>query len=103
MNIPSKVRIGSMNYNVLLTDKTILKGNQQCYGRIDLEQHKIEIDKTLQDIQGQEKTFLHELIHGIIHERNLDLQNTDEESLTDELATGLHQIVLDNPDIFKNT
>lgn len=103
MNIPAKIRIGSMNYSVVLTDKTILKGSQQCYGHIDWEQHIIEIDKALQDVQGQEQTFLHEIVHGIIHERNLDMQNMDEEIVVDELAMGLHQVILDNPDIFKNT
>lgn len=101
MNIPKKVRIGSMNYDVILTDKTILKGNQQCYGHIDWEHHIIEIDKTLQDVQGQEQTFLHELVHGIVHERNLNIQNSDEETITDEIATGLHQIIKDNPEIFQ--
>ncbi len=100
MNIPKLVRIGSMDYKVKLVDSIILKGNTQCYGHIDFDSHIIEIDKSLQDQQGLEHTFLHEVVHGIVNERNLDIKNTDEEDITDEIALGLHQIIRDNPDIF---
>lgn len=103
MNIPELVRIGSMDYTVILSEKIILKESKQCYGHINFENHLIKIDKTLQDPQGQEQTFLHELVHGIIKERNLDLFNSDEETIVDELASGLHQVIRDNPKIFINS
>jgi hypothetical protein len=100
MLIPEKVRIGSCDYEVILTDKPILREGQQCYGHIDLEHREIEIDNTLQDIQGQEITLLHEIAHGIIYERDLKLQ--DEEFIVHELAKALHQIIRDNPIMFLN-
>lgn len=100
MNIPEKVRIGSMDYIVKLTDETIVLNSRECKGMIDYEFHEIKINNQVQDKQSQEQTFLHELIHGIIRERNLDLQNSDEEIITDEIAVGLHQVIRDNPEIF---
>lgn len=100
MNIPEKVRIGSIDYIVKLTNETIVLNRQECKGMIDYEFHEIKINNTVQDIQGQEQTFLHELVHGMIRERNLDLQNSDEETIVDEIAIGLHQIIRDNLDIF---
>jgi len=100
MIIPEVVRIGSCDYEVILTDKVTLKESHQCYGHIDWEHHVIEIDKTLQDVQGLEHTFLHELVHGIVYERSLDLENSDEETIADELAKGLHQVIRDNPEMF---
>ena len=101
MNIPSAVRIDSMDYKVCISDKVLLCDVQRAYGHIDYERHIIEIDETLQDKQGQEQTFLHELVHGIISERNLDLEKADEETIVDEIAKGLHQVIRDNPGIFK--
>lgn len=95
MNIPSKVRIGSVDYDVIVSDKTILKNNQQCYGQIDWEHHKIEIDNTLQDEQGLFQTFLHELVHGIVHEFKIDF-SADEENVVDRFADGLQQVIRDN-------
>lgn len=100
MEIPSKVRIGSVNYKILIDDKTIVLNTQQCKGKIDFEFHKINIDSSIQDKQGQEQTFLHELIHGIVRERNLDLEKDDDETIVDGLAIGLHQVIRDNPSIF---
>lgn len=102
MEIPSKVRIGSVDYEVTVKDKTIVLDAVQCKGKIDYEYHKIDIDSSIQDKQGQEQTFLHELIHGIVRERKLNLKNADDETIVDELATGLHQVIRDNPGIFIN-
>lgn len=102
MEIPSKVRIGSADYEVTVEDKTIVLDAVQCKGQIDYDYHKISIDSSIQDKQGQEQTFLHELMHGIIRERNLNL-NADEETIVDGLAIGLHQVIRDNPNIFIDT
>lgn len=102
MNIPNKVRIGSMDYTVKLGGNVLLKGNTQCYGHIDFDNHIIELDNTLQDAQGLEQTFLHEVVHGIIRERSLNLETSDEEGIVDEIASGLHQVIRDNPEIFTN-
>lgn len=100
MNIHEKVRIGSMDYAVKLTGETIVLNAQECKGMIDYEFHEIKISNVVQDKQGQEQTFLHEVLHGIVRERNLDLQNTDDEIIIDEIAVGLHQVIRDNPKIF---
>lgn len=102
MNILDKVRIGSSDYSVNISNETLVVDRQECKGMIDYEFHKIKINNSVQDKQGQEQTFLHELVHGIIKERSLDLENADEETIVDEIAIGLHQVIRDNPEIFKN-
>lgn len=101
MNVPEKVRIGSVDYDIVLTDENLVCNGHESYGWIDYNYHLIKINKNIQDNQGQEKTFLHELIHGIVRERSLDVENSDEEVIVDEIAAGLHQIIRDNPEIFK--
>ncbi|WP_195430935.1 hypothetical protein [Clostridium sp. D46t1_190503_E9] len=102
MNIPKKIRIGSSDYLVIISNETLVVDRYECKGMIDYEFHKIKINDLVQDGQGQEQTFLHELVHGIIKERSLDLNNSDEETVVDEIALGLHQVIRDNPEIFKN-
>ncbi|WP_195264083.1 hypothetical protein [Clostridium sp. 1001275B_160808_H3] len=102
MNILDNIRIGSSDYSVILSNETLVIDRHECKGMIDYEFHKIKINNEIQDKQGQEQTLLHEVIHGIVRERNLDLQNSDDETIVDEIAMGLHQVIRDNIEIFKS-
>ena len=101
MNIPESIRVGSMIYSVTQSGKTLVLGNKVCDGLIDYQMHTIDINNTIQDSQGAEQTFLHELIHAIVRERNISLNGEDQELEVEEIATGLHQVIKDNPNIFK--
>jgi len=101
MNIPNTIRIGSMDYKITLSDKILQLNNKVCKGIVDYEMHTIEINNCVQDKQGIEQTFLHEVVHAIVKERNFDLCGKDDELVVDEFAFGLHQLIKDNPDIFK--
>lgn len=101
MNIPKSVRIDSVDYEVILDNTTLIIDRAECKGTINLDYKTIRINNEVQSEQGQEKTLLHEIIHGIIYERDLDLRTADEEAIVDTIAKGLHQVIRDNPDIFK--
>ncbi len=98
MEIKDKIKIGSMEYEVIKTSKPILLDNQACNGIIDYEYLFIEIN-TNRAVQKQEETFIHEVLHGIIRERNLVLEN--EEMIVEEIGKGLYQFIKDNPEVFK--
>lgn len=98
MVIKDKIKIGSMEYDVIKTDKPILLDGQVCNGIIDYENLFIEIS-TNRATQKQEETLMHEILHGIMHERNLILE--DEEMVVEEISKGLYQVIKDNPEIFK--
>ncbi|HFD2048985.1 TPA: hypothetical protein ACF2C9_002923 [Clostridium perfringens] len=101
MNMQGKVRVGSMDYDVILTDEKIInKDGEECLGLTDHNLHEIKISTNLQNEQGQEKTFLHELIHAMIEERNLDFESITEEILAEDLSTILYQVIRDNPEMF---
>lgn len=101
MNIPSKIRIGSCDYIVNFTEDNLIVDSKVCYATIYYNNHKIEIDNKTGDQQLHELSLLHELLHGIVKERNLLLKD-DEELIVEELARGLHQVIRDNPKIFIN-
>lgn len=100
MNIPEKIIISGIEYETVLTDKPIFHINTRAYGQIDFENKKILIDKTLQEKQGHLQTLLHEIIHGIVEDRELDFIKDSEETIVDQLAKGLYQVIKDNPKMF---
>lgn len=98
MNIPNTVRIGSNDYLVELTKNDLVCNGKEVWGWIDYSHHVISINEVVADKQSQEQTFLHEILHGIVSDRDLAIEN--EEAVVDAIAKGLHQIIRDNPDIF---
>lgn len=101
MNIPNTVKIDGMEYQVIQTDETLTNDNKVCRGIIAYEHRIIKLNTLCQDEQGMKRTLLHEIIHGIVRERNFDFK-ADEEMVVDELAKGFYNLFNDNPDMFSN-
>lgn len=101
MIIPDTVRVGSVFYKIVKTRKKLKLNNEHCAGVIHYETLTIELDiKRSQSLV--ERTLLHELIHAIVKERNILLEGVDDEEIVvTELSHGLHQVILDNPEMFK--
>lgn len=95
MNIPRTIRIGSVDYTVEKTDEYLKLDGEQCLGIINYEEQTIKLAKNIQHEQILEQTFLHELVHGIVHEYKVDFA-ADEETIVDTMALGLHQVIRDN-------
>ncbi|MGU9139397.1 hypothetical protein ACV3XK_06390 [Clostridium perfringens] len=54
MNIQGKVRVGAMDYDVILTDEKIInQDGEECLGLTDHNLHEIKISTNLQNEQGQ--------------------------------------------------
>ena len=99
MNIPKALRIGSCDYIIDFTDNDLVSNHKECYACINYDKHTIEINSKLGDNQLNELSILHELFHGIIKERNIEVDN--EELVVEELARGMHQVIRDNPKLFE--
>ena len=94
--IADKVNIGCYKYTVEVSDKVLLLNNERCRGLIDYDRAIMSIaDESYQAKQRQEQTWWHEVIHGIIHDRNIDLKD-DEETVIDQLAKSLLALCKDN-------
>lgn len=101
MNIPDKVIISGMEYKITQEDKPLFCNNRRAYAHIDFDKKEITIDKGLADPQGHMQSLFHEIIHGIVYDRELDFINDGEETIVDQLAKGLYQVIKDNPSMFK--
>lgn len=94
---PKKVKIGYKDYEIVKKE-TVIVLPDECYGRIDYDKEIIEIANKFNQKQ-QNQTFLHELVHGIFEK--LDLHDLREnETIVNQVATALYEVILDNPHIF---
>jgi hypothetical protein len=95
--LPDKITIGCYDYKVVETEEVLLIDNRKCRGTIGYLDQTIKIsnDSDLSE-QSKEQTLWHEIVHGIINYRNLDISKSDEESIVDEIATGLYLLCKQN-------
>jgi hypothetical protein len=92
--IPDNIKIGGLNYKIEFKDNIIHEG-RTCTGLIENDNLVISLlSNRPQDRNYQ--TLLHEILHGIIYNRNLNIAETTEEFLVDELAYGLLEILKNN-------
>jgi len=99
MKIPEKIKIGGVGYSVVYEER-LNTGSKLAYGHIDYDKAIIQIEPKLQDYQGMCQTLLHEILHGVADDRQIDFKNADEERIVNQFANGLYQVIQDNPDLF---
>lgn len=98
MLIPISLKVGNFIYEVEETDDVITLDNLVCQGICDGGNQQIRIDNKLTQ-QSKERVFLHELVHAICFDRELDFAE-ETENVVDALAKGLHGVIIDNPGLF---
>lgn len=94
--IPDKVNIGCYEYDVILTDDILIVDGKRCKGKISYDKHLIELMNTEVSMQSKEQTLWHEIVHGIIDYRNIDVVKCDEETLVEEISIGLYGLCKQN-------
>ena len=94
--LPDKVKIGCFTYDVVETDEILIVNGRKCVGMIDYDNLEIKIKKTDRE-QQKEQTFWHEVIHGILIYRSIDISKVELETLVDNIASELYAIMQTNP------
>ena len=96
MNIPNKVKIGGLKYDVLIDDTLYAK--ESCIGEIRHKETLIMIDNNLSD-EAKGLTLIHEIIHGLLYQiANHELLNNEE--FVEPFSNALYALIVDNPDLF---
>jgi hypothetical protein len=94
MNIPKQVKIGGYIVEVELTDNIMTdRGNRGEY-HPRIQTIKIDQDTSRQQM---EETFIHELLEAITSIYDVKWEHRD----LALVATVLHQVIKDNPEVFK--
>lgn len=94
MQIPEKIKIGGFMVDVEFVNN--LMTDRQHTGEYHPRTQSIKIDKDCSE-QEREEVFVHEVLEAIKAIYDIQLEHRD---LT-LIATVLHQIIKDNPEIFK--
>lgn len=93
MVIPASIEIGYRDYSILKTEEPIILDNAVCYGTISYDKQEIKLDKTCKKDQSL-CTLIHEVIHGIDADLNIEL----DEKAVELLGKGFYQFLKHNLD-----
>lgn len=94
----NSVIIDSVIYKVERVENPIVLDGKLCLGSIDYINSKIELAKEHEGTSAEIKTLMHEIIHGIMEERNLR-QIEDNENFIDSFAAGVINLIRYNPNL----
>ena len=102
MNVPDKIKIGYRDYKLEEWKQTVASANEaqgQFFSKEGVIGYTVE-EKGV----SHANTLLHECLHAIIYQWNIELGEKEEEHLVNALSNGLTTIFVDNPkllDYFK--
>jgi len=95
MNIPDKVKIGYKNYKLEEWKQTVASANE-AQGQFFAKEGVIGYTAEEKGV-SHANTLLHEIMHGIIYQWNMELEEKVEELVVNGLANGLTTVLVDNP------
>ena len=102
METPDKIKIGYRNYKLEEWKQTVASAND-AHGQFFAKEGVIGYTVEEKGV-SHANTILHEVIHAIIYQWNIDLGEKTEEHLVIGLSNGLTTVLVDNPklmDYFK--
>lgn len=96
MRIPEAVRISGVEYRIGIAE-VLTDGVHELAGQIRYSERDIRISaKACRSEAGKGLTLWHEIIHGILEDRGLELEDDTEEAVCEAVARGVYQILEDN-------
>ena len=94
------VMIDAVRYTVEETIEVILVDGQACRGSVDYNQATIKLSVDTENMGDGRKpqTLMHEVIHALLYERGR-YEDGDNEELVDTLASGVINLIRQNPEL----
>lgn len=96
MKIATEVKIGGITYKVIECSNPS-EENHNVDGMIVYHLQELRLKKGIGN-EYKENVFMHEIIHGVLELIGID----QDENLVVRLSNAMHQVIKDNPDIFKS-
>ena len=95
MNIPDKIKVGYREYKLEEWKQTVASANE-AQGQFFSKEGVIGYVTTEQGV-SHANTIMHEILHAIIYQWNIELGDKEEEHLVSALSNGLTTVLVDNP------
>ena len=95
METPDKIKIGYRDYKLEEWKQTVASANE-AQGQFFAKEGVIGYVATEKGV-SHANTIIHECLHAIIYQWNMDLEEKVEELVVSGLANGLTTIFVDNP------
>ena len=95
MQTPEKIKIGYRGYKLEEWKQTVASANE-AQGQFFAKEGVIGYTAEETGV-SHPNTLIHELLHAIVYQWNMELEEKDEEKLVNGLANGLTTIFVDNP------
>ena len=95
MQRPDKIKIGYRDYKLEEWKQTVASANEAT-GQFFSKEGVIGYAKDENGV-AHANTIIHELIHAIVYQWNIELEDKVEETVATTLSNGLTTIFVDNP------
>jgi len=97
IQVPTSIKIGYRNYKLEEWKQTVATANE-AQGQFFQKEGIIGYVTTEEGV-SHANTVLHEVLHAIIYQWNMDLEEKVEEQVVNGLANGLTTVFVDNPEL----
>ena len=95
MNVPDKIKIGYRDYKLEEWKQTVATANE-AHGQFFSKEGIIGYTTDEKGV-SHANTLLHEILHAIVYQWNIELEEKEEEKLVNSLTNGLTTVFVDNP------
>ncbi len=95
MNIPEKIKVGYRNYKLEEWKQTVASANE-AQGQFFSKEGVIGYTADEKGV-SHANTLIHEILHAIVYQWNMDLDEKIEEHVVNGLTNGLTTVLVDNP------
>ena len=91
------IKIGYRDYKIKNLDSIVSKCNE-INGQFLASDGMIALSSTEDNI-SHANTLIHEILHAIVYQWGIELDDKDEERICNTIANGLTTVVVDNPSL----
>ena len=95
--LPESIKIGYRNYKLEAWKQTVATANEAS-GQLFITAGVLGYNQEEKGV-SHANTILHEIMHGIIYQWNMELDDKVEETVVSGLANGLTTVFVDNPEL----
>ena len=95
--LPESIKIGYRNYKLEAWKQTVATANEAS-GQFFITAGVLGYNQEEKGV-SHANTILHEIMHGIIYQWNMELEERAEESIVNSLTNGLTTVFVDNPQL----